>query len=305
MSASKPHNVPSPDGTAAKTAASAGGVGAGPGPGPGPGIVSHGWLAANSEFSHADERKMGRAFSTSVGVHFLAVVVIALMMAWAPAQVFEYVPPENYDLVFVQVEGPGGGGGGGGNSSPEPPAKIEMEAVLPEAPVIEPVKQAPPPPALVAPVRMAAMIETPGTFTGLAAAPSAGLGTGGGGGTGEGTGTGPGTGSGIGPGTGGGFGDGVMRPGSGVENPTILRQVDPKYTPDAMRAKIQGIVELEAVVGTNGVITEIRVIRSLDRAFGLDEEAMKIAKQWLFRPGTFQGKAVAVLVVIQMEFRLH
>ena len=96
-----------------------------------------------------------------------------------------------------------------------------------------------------------------------------------------------------------------MRPGSGVENPTILRQIDPKYTPDAMRAKIQGVVELEAVVGTNGVISDIRVIKSLDRAFGLDEEAIKTAKQWLFRPGRFQGRAVAVVVIIQMEFRLH
>ena len=96
-----------------------------------------------------------------------------------------------------------------------------------------------------------------------------------------------------------------MRPGSGVVNPTILRSMDPKYTPDAMRAKIQGVVELEAVVGVNGVITEIRVIKSLDRAYGLDQEAIKTAKQWLFRPGRFQGNAVPVLVIIQMEFRLH
>jgi protein TonB len=137
----------------------------------------------------------------------------------------------------------------------------------------------------------------PGTFTGLAAAPSAGVGSGGG--------TGPGRGNGIGEGTGGGFGGGSMRPGNGVTNPTILRQVDPKYTPDAMRAKIQGVVELEAVVGTNGVITEVRISKSLDRAFGLDEEAIKTAKQWLFRPGRFQGQAVPVVVIIQMEFRLH
>ena len=71
-----------------------------------------------------------------------------------------------------------------------------------------------------------------------------------------------------------------------------------------MRAKVQGVVELEAV-GPNGVITEIRVLKSLDRAFGLDEEAIKTAKQWLFRPGRFQGQNVPVVVVIQMEFRLH
>lgn len=273
----------------------------------GPAVVSQGWLAANSTFEHADGRHMGRAFSTSVGVHGLAVVLILIVMAIRPpAEPPQYTPPDKYDLVFVQTVGPGGGGGGGGNLSPAPPAKIEMKAELPKPPVIEVPKPAtPPPPSLMAPVQMTAVVPTPGILTGLAAAPSAGLGTGGGGGTGAGAGTGPGTGSGIGPGTGGGFGGGAMRPGSGVVNPTILRDVQPKYTPDAMRAKIQGMVELEAVVGTNGVITEIRVIKSLDRAFGLDEEAIRTARQWLFRPGRFQGQAVQVVVVIQMEFRLH
>jgi TonB family protein len=71
-----------------------------------------------------------------------------------------------------------------------------------------------------------------------------------------------------------------------------------------MRAKVQGVVELEAV-GVNGQITEIRVAKSLDRVFGLDEEAIRTAKQWLFRPGRFQGTAVPVVVTIVIEFRIH
>ena len=273
----------------------------------GPAVVSHGWLAANSTFAHADERKIGRAMSTSVVLHGVAVGIILLIMAIRPQVEEAVVTPEKYDLVFVQTPGPGGGGGGGGNQMKTPPAKVEMKAVLPKTPKIEPPKVdvPPPPPALTAPVQMTAVVPMPGTMSGLAAAPSLGTGTGGGGGTGVGTGTGPGRGSGIGDGTGGGFGGGAMRPGNGVTNPTILKQVDPKYTPDAMRAKIQGVVELEAVVGTNGVITEIRISKSLDRAFGLDEEAIRTAKQWLFRPGVYQGNKVPVLVVIQMEFRLH
>ena len=266
----------------------------------GPAVVSHGWLAANSTFDHADERKMGRALSTSVVLHGLAVGIILFVMAIRPPlQEPDVTPPEKYDLVFVQTAGPGGGGGGG-NPTPLPPSKIQMKATLPKPPVIQPVPiQAapPPPPSLVAPVQMTATVALPGTFTGLGSAPAPGPGTGGG--------VGPGSGPGIGPGTGGGFGGGAMRPGNGVTNPTILKQVDPKYTPDAMRAKVQGMVELEAVVGTNGVITEIRIVKSLDRAFGLDEEAIKTAKQWLFRPGVFQGQKVPVVVLIQMEFRLH
>jgi len=274
----------------------------------GPAVVSHGWLAANSSFDHADERKMGRAMSTSVVLHGVAVGLIVLIMAIRPVVQEPETTPEKYDLVFVQTAGPGGGGGGGGNQMKTPPAKVQMKAEVPKPPKIDPPKvdvPPPPPPALAAPVQMTAVVPLPGTMSGLAAAPALGAGTGGGGGTGVGTGTGPGRGSGIGDGTGGGFGGGAMRPGNGVTNPTILRQIDPKYTPDAMRAKVQGMVELEAVVGTSGQITEIRILKSLDRAFGLDEEAIKTAKQWLFRPGRYQGQNVPVVVVIQMEFRLH
>lgn len=295
MSADTPTTVPTSGGPAVPPTA--------------PIAVTQGWLGASSLFAMPEQRRMGRALSTSVVLHGIAVVLVLVIMSIRPpAAPVEPTVAEKYDLVFVQAAGPGGGGGGGGNSSPLPPAKLEMKAVLPKPPVIEPVKPKeapPPPPALVAPVQMAAVVPTPGTITGLTAAPSLGRGTGGGGGTGAGAGTGPGRGSGIGDGFGGGFGGDAMRPGSGVTNPEIIRKLDPKYTPEAMRAKIQGVVELEAVVGANGVISDIRVIKSLDRAFGLDEEAIRTAKLWLFRPGRFQGQAVPIVVVIQMEFRLH
>lgn len=294
--------IPEPHGPAPETPATTAG---------GPGVVAHGWLAATSEFSHADERKMGRALSASLGLHGAAVLLIALVIAWRPpVEPPTATPRENYELTFIQMAGPGGGGGGGGNNSPEPPAKLEMKAEIPEAPKIEVPKvetPPPPPPSLVAPVQTSPTlpVQTAGVVTGLSAAPSLGTGTGGGGGTGRGTGSGPGTGSGLGPGSGGGFGDGAYRPGTGAEDPVLIRKVEPKYTPEAMRAKIQGIVELEAVVGASGQITDIRIYKSLDRGFGLDEEALRVARQWLFRPARYQGKPVSMVVIIQMEFRLH
>jgi len=192
-------------------------------------VVSNGWLGANSTFEHADERKMGRAMSASLGVHGAGVLLFMLVMAWRPpAPPPTITPIENYELVFVQMEGPGGGGGGGGNESPDPPARLEMKAEIPEAPkvVMQEVElpPPPPPPPLMAPIRTApTLVPTAGTVTGLGAAPSAGSGTGGGGGTGQGTGSGPGTGSGVGPGSGGGFGGGAFQPGTGASNPEIIR----------------------------------------------------------------------------------
>jgi TonB family protein len=98
----------------------------------------------------------------------------------------------------------------------------------------------------------------------------------------------------------------IYRPGPGIENPVPIRNVQPKYTSEAMQAKIQGVVELEAVVLANGTIGDVRVTKSLDTAFGLDKEAVAAAQQWLFRPGvrTSDRRAVPVMVTIILEFRL-
>ena len=124
-------------------------------------------------------------------------------------------------------------------------------------------------------------------------------------GTGTGPGIGPGTGSGLGPGSGGGTGDGVYHIGNGVTPPVELRRGVPQYTADAMHARIQGTVLAECVVQTNGTCTDIHVLRSLDPTYGLDQEAIKAARQWRFRPGTRMGEPVAVLVTIEVTFTLR
>ena len=105
--------------------------------------------------------------------------------------------------------------------------------------------------------------------------------------------------------TGGGFGGGAYQPGSGVSSPVLLSQVKPQYTTEAMRAKIQGKVWLEVVVMTDGRPGDIRIARSLDRTFGLDEEAIKAMRQWRFRPGVRLGSPVPVKVIVEMEFSLR
>ena len=72
-----------------------------------------------------------------------------------------------------------------------------------------------------------------------------------------------------------------------------------------MRAKVQGEVWLEAVVLPDGTVGDVRVVRSLDRNFGLDEEAIRAAKQWRFIPGTRFGEPVAVLVTLAISFTLR
>jgi protein TonB len=81
--------------------------------------------------------------------------------------------------------------------------------------------------------------------------------------------------------------------------------VKPQYTADAMRAKIQGTVWLEAVVMPDGSVGNVQITRSLDPTFGLDQEAIRTVKKWRFIPGTRQGQPVPVLVEIEMTFTLR
>ena len=110
---------------------------------------------------------------------------------------------------------------------------------------------------------------------------------------------------GAGNGPGSGIGDGPHPLGPGVSTPIPIQQVKPQYTANAMRAKVQGIVTLECVVLPDGTVGNVRVIRSLDRQFGLDEEAIAAARRWRFKPGLMNGKPVPVAVSIELTFTLR
>ena len=101
------------------------------------------------------------------------------------------------------------------------------------------------------------------------------------------------------------FGQGAVRPGNGIAPPTPIRQVEPKYTDEARQAKISGDVELEVVVTADGKVADVRVVRSLDQRYGLDDQAVQAAKQWVFAPGRDRdGRAVPVLVTLILSFRV-
>jgi TonB family protein len=91
----------------------------------------------------------------------------------------------------------------------------------------------------------------------------------------------------------------------GITQPTLVRHVAPQYTSEAMRQKIQGVVVLDAIIGIDGRITAVRVARSLDRRFGLDQAALAAAQQWTFTPARRIGVPIAVKVQLHLEFRLH
>lgn len=241
-----------------------------------------------------------RALGASLAIHSALVAVLLLSLNFAPDPAAEITTPGVIKYIHVVTSGPSGGGGG--NPQPAAPAPIEIPRHRPLPAVSTPpvVVEPPPQPA----VRLDAPVETDlaavlrGSNANSFALPGPGSNT-------AGTGVGPGRGPGAGPGRDGGFGDGARQVGDGVTSPEPRLQVQPQYTSDAMRAKVQGSVTLEAVVKADGSVGRVRVVKSLDKTFGLDEEAVKAAQKWLFRPGTYQGKPADVIVTLILEFRIH
>jgi protein TonB len=267
-----------------------------------------GALPFGSIFSDVPQHRAKRAAGATVGsiaVHAL-LIGIGMFLLTRPrptAEVEDREVPIG-TLVFIEsVPGPGGGGGGSPEPAPPKPTVIpRTEPPKPEpVPIVPPppVPRQPPPPTLSVPVMTTDAAAAQATGTSQVSLASYG-------GGGRGVGLGPGRGDGVGPGTGTGFGGGVARPGAGINNPRVLREQRPGYTSEAMRAKIQGNVELEVVVLADGSVGDVRVTKSLDKAYGLDQEAVKAAKLWRFVPATDRtGKPVPILVTIVLSFTIH
>jgi TonB family protein len=255
------------------------------------------------------DQRVRSMLGAGVVTHLVAIGILLLIAALLPKRAYQAILPDSLSDKIVWLSDPGpGGGGGGGNKMPDPPKKAEVKTEVPKKISVptEPkptpqIKPDPPPvetlnipavPLAAAPVTSPGAIEAP---------PSASNSTG----SGTGTGAGPGQGSGLGPGFGGGVGGGAYRPGNGVQLPQPIQEVKPQYTADAMRAKVQGTVLLECVVLPDGSVGPVEVVRSLDSTFGLDQEAIKAAKKWRFKPGTRFGEPVAVLVTIELTFTLR
>lgn len=267
-----------------------------------------GWLTDRPFLLQQNRKRVGGAFGVSLVIHL--VLALALVAIFAVPGARELITQQAPEVVYVFMPGPGGGGGGGGTKTPDPPKKAELEvpkpAVNKPTPAPTPVVEKPPQPVLP-PITTQSPVSIQGNLTLSAPSASGGPGTGGGAGTGRGTGSGEGAGSGVGPGSGGGMGGGIYRPGSLVTNPEVLFEKKPAYTAEAMRAKIQGAVEIEAVVMPDGTLDNPRIIRSLDKAHGLDQKALEAVRQWKFRPGRLKatGQPVPILVTIELTFTLR
>jgi TonB family protein len=88
----------------------------------------------------------------------------------------------------------------------------------------------------------------------------------------------------------------------GLEPPRVLKEVRPAYSPEAMKAGVEGAVHLQAIVNQDGSPSDIKVIKTLEPS--LDRAAVDALLQWRFTPATLDGTPVRVHIHVEINFRL-
>jgi len=96
---------------------------------------------------------------------------------------------------------------------------------------------------------------------------------------------------------------GPIQVGGDVRAPEKLFARQPNYTEIARKARVQGIVIVQAIIDKQGNVTNIKVLRGLP--MGLEEAAVEAMKKWKFKPATLNGKPVTVYYNLTVNFKLQ
>jgi len=96
---------------------------------------------------------------------------------------------------------------------------------------------------------------------------------------------------------------GPMRVGGDIQAPERINYIAPEYPELARRARLGGIVILEATIDREGQVTNVNVLRGL--GLGLDEAATKAVAQWQYTPTFYNGRPVEILLTVTVQFQLQ
>lgn len=92
-----------------------------------------------------------------------------------------------------------------------------------------------------------------------------------------------------------------FRVGSGIRPPAKIKHVNPVYPAEAQKARVSGVVVVEATIDPEGKVKSALVLRSIPL---LDAAAIDAVKQWEFTPTIVYGKAVPVIMTVTVNFTL-
>lgn len=93
-----------------------------------------------------------------------------------------------------------------------------------------------------------------------------------------------------------------VRVGGSITPPVKVTDVKPVYPAIAMAARVQGVVIIEATIGSDGHVIGTRILRSIPL---LDQAAVEAVSQWIFTPTTLNGVPVPVVMTVTVQFALR
>jgi protein TonB len=88
---------------------------------------------------------------------------------------------------------------------------------------------------------------------------------------------------------------------SGVTQGLLVHQVKPEYPPIARTGHIEGAVVLQAIIGKDGKVKNVRVISGHPM---LAQAAQNAVKQWEYKPYVLNGQPVEIDTNITVNFKL-
>ncbi len=94
-----------------------------------------------------------------------------------------------------------------------------------------------------------------------------------------------------------------LRVGGDVKAPILKQRIEPMYPEAARKTRMQGVVILEAIITADGNVANVKVLKSVNPL--LDAAAERAVSQWVYRPATLNGRAVAVYLTVTVNFQLH
>ena len=96
---------------------------------------------------------------------------------------------------------------------------------------------------------------------------------------------------------------GAVRLVPGMPQPKPIRTDHPRYSAEAMAAKVQGVVALEILVGTDGKVMDARILQSASPL--LNQSAVDAARRWEFTPALVNGEPRPVILMLEFDFNLR
>jgi len=82
---------------------------------------------------------------------------------------------------------------------------------------------------------------------------------------------------------------------------SVTTKVAPEYPAIANQLKIEGPVELEAVVAENGTVEKVNIVSGNPV---LTRPAVEAVKKWKYAPFTSEGKTVKAVVPVSLTFKM-